>query len=278
MAATLTKNRLLTIVWCAGLPAAVVTAYLGLGIVVVTAVGEPVLGTAVLGVAVTAVVGAVRLLRPRWLTYEPGPLPRPGTPRFMWLTLSALALAFLAGQAAALWLYSVAGSNGFDQSQEAREAAGPGTVLLLTLVVAPVAEEMLFRGLLYPLLRRRAGVIASVLVTAAAFSVLHGNAVQAASALPLAVLLALVYERTRALWPCVLVHLGFNLAATAVPAPALAGFANPVSAMLLTAAFLGSALVLYRKIAGRAGDVPAGPDRTGGGTGEEGETDETRTA
>ncbi|MFI9629242.1 lysostaphin resistance A-like protein [Streptomyces sp. NPDC052042] len=251
MATALTQTRLFTIVWCVSLPAAVVTAYLGLGTAVVTAVGEPVLGTAVLGVAVTVLVGAMRLLRPRWTAYEPGPLPGSGTPRFMWLVLGGLALAFLASQAAVLWLYSVAGSNGFDQSQEARQAAEPATVLLLTLVVAPVAEEMLVRGLLYPLLRRRTGVIASVLVTAATFSVLHGNAVQAASTLPLAVLLALVYERTRALWPCVLVHLGFNLAATAVPAPALAGFANPVSAMLLTAAFLGCALVLYQKITGQ---------------------------
>ena len=249
MPASSTKSRLLAVLWCVLVPLGVVAAYLGLGVALVTAIGEPILGTAVLGACVVAVVGAVRLLRPRWLAHAPQAPAMTAQPRFGGLVAAGTVLAFLAGQSLALWLYQLAGSAGFDESVRTRQETGPAVTLLLVLVVAPVAEELLFRGLLYPLLRRRLGIVVSAAVTTAVFGIMHGNAVQFASALPLALLLALLYERTRVLWPCVLIHLGFNLAATFVPAPALAGLANPVSALLLTTAFLGCAYALYRRIA-----------------------------
>lgn len=148
-----------------------------------------------------------------------------------------------------MWIHVTAGSAGFDASNQTRHAAGALATLLLTLVAAPAGEEALFRGLIYPLLRKRVNILASTLVTAVVFGLLHGNAVQFASPLPLAVLLALVYERTRVLWPCVLLHLGFNLAAALVPAQALGGLANPASAALLCLTFGGCALGLYRQVA-----------------------------
>ncbi|MUU73432.1 CPBP family intramembrane glutamic endopeptidase [Pseudarthrobacter sp. GA104] len=249
MAAPSTKSRLLAVVWCFLMPLGVIGGYLGVGFAVVAAVGEPILGTIVLGGVVFLLVGAARLLRPGWLAYEPAARPLPETPRLTRMVLGGLALAFLAGQSLALWLYSLGGSTGFDQSVQARQDAGVIAALLLALVAAPLAEEMLFRGLLYALLRRRIGIIGSVLVTTTVFGLVHGNVVQFASTLPLAVLLALVYERTRVLWPCVLMHLGFNLVATFVPPVLVTPLANPVSALLLITAFLGCALMLYRKIA-----------------------------
>jgi membrane protease YdiL (CAAX protease family) len=263
------KSRLVSIAWCVLVPLGVLTAYLGLGLVVVSVVGEPVLGTAVLGGLIALLVGAARLFRPRWFAHAPTALPMAGTPRFTRTVLGCLALAFLAGQSLALWLYTLGGSAGFDESTRARADAGPAVALLLALVAAPAAEEMLFRGLLYPLLRRRVRVVAAVLVTSAVFSLLHANVVQFAATLPLAVLLALVYERTRVLWPCVLLHLAFNLAAVLVPAQLLGALANLVSALLMTAAFLGCALAVYR-VAAPAG--PAQDDREDGrGEGSENE-------
>ncbi|MET3933663.1 type II CAAX endopeptidase family protein [Arthrobacter sp. OAP107] len=257
------KSRLVSIAWCVLVPLGVLAAYLGLGLAVVSVVGEPVLGTAVLGGLVALLVSAARLFRPRWFANAPTVRPMSGTPRFTRTVLGCLALAFFAGQSLALWLYTLSGSAGFDESTRARTDAGPVVALLLALVAAPVAEEMLFRGLLYPLLRRRVGIVAAVLVTAAGFSLLHANVVQFAATLPLAVLLALVYERTRVLWPCVLLHLAFNLAAVLVPAQLLGALANPVSALLMTAAFLACALAVYRMAAPACG--PAQDDREAGG-------------
>ncbi|MEV7952933.1 CPBP family intramembrane glutamic endopeptidase [Streptomyces sp. NPDC088141] len=255
-------SRLLSIAWCLLVPLAVVAVYLGLGTVVVHCIGEPIVTTAVLGTLVVVLVGSVRMQKPQWLAHAPAPRPKKETPGFGWAVLGHAALAFLAGQLLALWIYTTAGSAGFDASNQTRHAAGAVATLLLTLVAAPAGEEFLFRGLIYPLLRKRVGIVVSTLITAVVFGLMHGNAVQFASTLPLAVLLALVYERTRALWPCVLLHLGFNLAAAFVPAQALGALANPVSAGFLCLAFAGCAVGLYRRVAG--GTAPSAVPGGGG--------------
>jgi uncharacterized protein len=270
MPAPSTKSRIPALSWCILVPLGVVIGYLAVGLIVVSAVGEPIFGTAVLSGIVILLVGAARLLRPGWFDHKPAARPLSETPRFSRTVLGCLALAFLAGQSLALWLYSLGGSAGFDQSVQVRQDAGAVAALILTLVAAPLGEEMLFRGLLYPLLRRRVSIIASVLVTTAVFGLMHGNVVQFASALPLAVLLALVYERTRLLWPCVLMHLAFNLMATFVPPMLVAPLANPVSALLLITAFLGCALMLYKRTVAPAVLVTAEPG-VDVGDGEEGE-------
>ncbi|MGW0897566.1 CPBP family intramembrane glutamic endopeptidase [Streptomyces goshikiensis] len=244
-------SRLLGIWWCALVPFAAIAVYLGLGTFAVLVIGEPIVATSVLGMLVVVLVGAVRIQRPRWLAHAPAPRRRSEIPRFGWTVLGCAVLAFLAGQSLALWIHVTAGSAGFDASNQTRHAAGALATLLLTLVAAPAGEEALFRGLVYPLLRKRVNILASTLVTAVVFGLLHGNAVQFASTLPLAVLLALVYERTRALWPCVLLHLGFNLAAALVPAQALGALVNPASAVLLCLAFAGCVSELYRRVARR---------------------------
>jgi membrane protease YdiL (CAAX protease family) len=255
-------SRLLRIGWCVLVPFAAVAAYLGLGTVAVRLIGEPIAATAVLDMLVVVLVGSVRIQQPRWLAHAPAPRPRPKIPRSGWTVLGCAVLAFLAGQSLALWIYVTAASAGFDSSNQTRHTAGAVATLLLILVAAPVGEEFLFRGLIYPLLRKRVSILVSTLVTAVVFGLVHGNAVQFASTLPLAVLLALVYEHTRALWPCVLLHLGFNLAAALVPAQALGALANPVSAVFLCLAFAGCALGLYRRVAG--GAAPGAVQGAGG--------------
>ncbi len=244
--------------WLIGVPLVAIAVYLAIGVGIVSALGEPILGTIVTSGVVVAAIGGARLLNPGWFRYAPAPAPAGRTPRFWRGTLLCVGLAFLAGQSLALWLYVVAGSEGFDQSIRTRAAAGLDLTLVLVLLAAPMAEELLFRGLVYPVLRRRVGVIGSVITTTVAFGVMHGNAVQFAAALPLAVLLALVYERTRTLWPAMTIHLLFNLAAMFVPASFLAGLANPFSALLLTTAFGTAIMLLYRRNA-LGEDVAEGP-------------------
>lgn len=255
-------SRLLGSGWCVLVPFAAVAVYLSLGTFAVRLIGEPIVATAVLGMLVVVLVGSMRIQRPRWLAHAPGPRPRPEIPRFGWTVLGCAVLAFLAGQSLALWIYVTAGSAGFDASNQTRHAAGALATLLLTLVAAPAGEEFLFRGLIYPLLRKRVSIRVSTLVTAVVFGLVHGNAVQFTSTLPLAMILALVYEHTRVLWPCVLLHLGFNLAAALVPAQALGALANPVSAVFLCLTFAGCALGLYRRVAG--GTAPGAVQSPGG--------------
>ncbi|WP_026927407.1 CPBP family glutamic-type intramembrane protease [Granulicoccus phenolivorans] len=256
---------LLSLAWGLLLPLAVLTGYLGLGLAALAVTGEPVRATLLLNGLVLGALGGLRLARPRWCAPRPPPVPAPpvpAPPAPRAAPVAALSgLAVLAGVALAQGVATLAGAAAFDASVRARQQAGPGLTLLLTLGLAPVAEELLFRGLLQPLLRRRLGVPAAVLTGAATFALLHGNPIQAAFALPLGILLGLLYERTGRLILVTGVHAAAN-AASLLLAGLLAPLAHPVSALLLTAAFGAAAWRFHR-----TGTSPAAPGQEGGAGG-----------
>ncbi|MFM2294247.1 MAG: hypothetical protein RLZZ350_660 [Verrucomicrobiota bacterium] len=96
-----------------------------------------------------------------------------------------------------------------------REQRGVVARLLLGLfaiVLAPVAEEIFFRGLAYPLLKQHTSRPFAVVVVSVLFALLHGNV---PLLLPLAVLavgLTLLYEWTGNLLTSITVHALFNAA------------------------------------------------------------------
>jgi membrane protease YdiL (CAAX protease family) len=80
---------------------------------------------------------------------------------------------------------------------------------------APLGEEVAFRGVLYPALRRRFGVAPAAALSAAVFAVAHGYGVLGFAAVFWSgILWALAYERTGSLWPCIVAHAAGNLGAT----------------------------------------------------------------
>ena len=86
---------------------------------------------------------------------------------------------------------------------------GVASVVTVCLV-APFLEEMLFRGIIlrsflqqYP--RRQAMIWSAFL-----FGLFHLNVYQFAVGWILGLLLAWLYERTRSLWPCILLHAAYN--------------------------------------------------------------------
>jgi membrane protease YdiL (CAAX protease family) len=79
---------------------------------------------------------------------------------------------------------------------------------LLVCVIAPMAEEIFFRGFLYGALRKR-GVPIAALVSGLAFGLAHVASSPIGFIVPLAflgILLCLVYERTGSLYPCIGLH------------------------------------------------------------------------
>jgi membrane protease YdiL (CAAX protease family) len=84
-------------------------------------------------------------------------------------------------------------------------------MLFVACVLAPLNEELLFRGAIFRFCRQRFGRPAALLISGVLFGALHGNW---ASFVPLAVLgiaLALAYERTGDLRVSILAHGLFNL-------------------------------------------------------------------
>lgn len=211
--------------------------YLALSLVLATWLDEPLLVTGILAGASLAVLIAVSRFRPSCLTYRP-PAPKLAPSYPVWV-LGGLLLVFLSGQATALLLYQELGSGGYDAVTEQQARVGWVATAVLVLLVAPVGEEALFRGLLYPTLRRSVPTTVAVALTATLFSLLHGNLVQGSGTILLAVLLALVHEHTRSLRACIGVHLGFNLLAVSTPAVLLTALATPGPVLILGMAAIG---------------------------------------
>ena len=78
------------------------------------------------------------------------------------------------------------------------------------LVVAPVLEEFLFRGILFRAMKRPLGVGPALVISAILFGLVHQNVLSFVPLTFLGIILALSYERTGDLRTCILIHAGFN--------------------------------------------------------------------
>lgn len=82
--------------------------------------------------------------------------------------------------------------------------------LITACIIGPFAEELFFRGLFYNWLRQAFPITISVLISALLFASLHGKIL----AVPLigGILLALLFEWRKNIWPCFIVHALANIA------------------------------------------------------------------
>ena len=78
-------------------------------------------------------------------------------------------------------------------------------------IVAPIAEEIAFRGLFYAWLRARMGFGASAFVSALCFAVLHGVFMLIPALTVVGLVLAWLRERCGSVWPAALTHGTFNV-------------------------------------------------------------------
>lgn len=93
---------------------------------------------------------------------------------------------------------------------------GPWTVVLLfvgVVGVAPIAEELFFRGLLFGWVRARLAFWPAALVAGAAFGLAHRSLTLLVPLGLVGVGLCWLYERYQTLWPSVVAHATLNVAA-----------------------------------------------------------------
>ncbi len=135
-------------------------------------------------------------------------------------TLLALGLCPLVRDATTWFLQAAAPGWEFKlhPTLQALHDGGPQLAVVATLwlgagVIAPVAEELFFRGLLQScLLNLSRNRWVAIVGTSIAFGVVHYSQPYALAALAaLGVILGAAYERTGSLLPPVLIHMAFNL-------------------------------------------------------------------
>jgi membrane protease YdiL (CAAX protease family) len=131
------------------------------------------------------------------------------------LSLGKLSHAFATAAALAAWSYLVSGPTGVEglasnpDRDHAYAASEPGIVrLLLSILVAPVIEELVFRGFIYRAFERQWGWILSMLATSILFGLYH---IHFWSAFLASVIFVCLLRRTGSLRAPIYVHAVFNL-------------------------------------------------------------------
>lgn len=109
-------------------------------------------------------------------------------------------------------------SDGWNSTREAVYGASVAAQVLVTVVLAPLAEELLFRGLIRTELRTHMKPRGAALLGALLFGLYHGNISQGIYAFLLALCLELVCEWSGLLLPAVFLHAGANGAAVCLTA------------------------------------------------------------
>lgn len=134
-----------------------------------------------------------------------------------WLMIGAGAglLGFLINRLVIVLYFWISGDTSNPQQGMADTAMGGSFVQFALLVIlggllAPLGEELLFRGVLFGWLRRWGFVLAAI-ISAVVFGVAHGINVVFPAAIVLGLLNAYVYEKSGSIWPSVVAHATNNV-------------------------------------------------------------------
>ena len=110
------------------------------------------------------------------------------------------------------WIQSLGG-----QMQETvkllQESSDPLVLFLMAaaaVVIAPICEETVFRGFLYPVAKRFAGPGPAAFFSALVFAAAHGNLQALLPLFLLALVLLALYEKTGSIWAPISLHFCFN--------------------------------------------------------------------
>ena len=83
-------------------------------------------------------------------------------------------------------------------------------IALSAIIFAPLIEEVIFRGYLYPVIKRFSHPIFSCVITSLLFAVIHSNLEGLMPLFLLAIVLTIFYEISKSIWVPILMHACFN--------------------------------------------------------------------
>jgi uncharacterized protein len=159
----------------------------------------------------TALIITSRYGRPRARQFG---FRRPAGSAFGW------ALATLAGYFVLAALYTWLASPPQDDLPQQLGADKSTALAIITgvfvIAVAPPVEEFFFRGFLYQSFRNRIGVAGGSILSGVIFGAIHGKPDYLVPLATLGILLALLFEKTDSIWPCIFVHAVNNALAFSV--------------------------------------------------------------
>lgn len=157
---------------------------------------------------VIARIGPVQWLGLKWPNWQWVFLIAPGTVFVMWMIFGALQFGGYME-----WMESLGVEPVQDTVRLLQNATDPvviGLMAFAAVIAAPLCEEIVFRGYVYPAAKKFAGPWVAMVCSALIFGAAHGSL---AALLPLFIfgcVLVILYEKTGSLWAPIAVHLCFN--------------------------------------------------------------------
>ena len=94
---------------------------------------------------------------------------------------------------------------------------GSVLTLLSVALIAPIAEELLFRGLTQKYAERAIGALPAIFFQAALFGIYHMNIVQGIYAFIFGIIFGFIARKTKSVFPGIVLHIIFNISAYLIP-------------------------------------------------------------
>ena len=95
-------------------------------------------------------------------------------------------------------------------------AYGSILAMLCLIVLVPIFEEILFRGLIFNELRKVCNKYMALIIQALIFAIFHGNPLQMIYTFALGIVLGTVYMWSDSLWSNIICHITYNLFGTII--------------------------------------------------------------
>jgi membrane protease YdiL (CAAX protease family) len=89
-------------------------------------------------------------------------------------------------------------------------------LLLHVLIIAPVVEEIIFRGYIYRILKTKIPIILAIIISSTLFSLIHYNVLSFILLFVLSIFLTYIYERNGSIMCPIIIHSLFNLMMSAL--------------------------------------------------------------
>lgn len=125
-------------------------------------------------------------------------------------------LALLSASGYIAWLEEIVGSSSQQDAvallRKSQDVLSVGLMAFSAAIVAPLAEEVIFRGYIYPVAKCLGGMKCGVFFSALLFAACHGNVPLLLPLFMLGILLALAYEWSGSIWAAISIHFFFNSA------------------------------------------------------------------
>lgn len=93
---------------------------------------------------------------------------------------------------------------------DGRDPVAIGFLVIMAVVLAPVVEEIIFRGCVYRFLKSQTSLIAAQIISSALFALLHTNLLSFVPLMVVGILLARIYEKSGNLGVAIWFHAFFN--------------------------------------------------------------------